>query len=148
MPPLPKPRGARLGHDMGKLDSAAGTKQLAAGEQRPVPPGNEEWHPYALGWYRSLNLSGQSAEYEASDWALAYTAAEMLSRELCNHSIRASVYAEFADVSQRLLCAAGDRRRARIEMVRAGGADPDADEDATIVQNLNEWRKRNGIKVS
>ena len=47
-----------------------------------IPPANSRWHPVARHIYESLQSSGQSKFYEASDWAAAYLLAESLSRDL------------------------------------------------------------------
>lgn len=47
-----------------------------------IPEADPDWHPMARQWYESLEASGQSKFYEASDWMTAYIIAESLSRDL------------------------------------------------------------------
>jgi hypothetical protein len=47
-----------------------------------IPKANPKWHVVARHIYESLEPSGQSKFYEASDWATAYLLAESLSRDL------------------------------------------------------------------
>ena len=47
-----------------------------------IPKANPKWHPVAKSIFESLQSSGQSKFYEASDWSTAYLLAESLSRDL------------------------------------------------------------------
>ena len=139
---VPKDPRARLGHSMGKADSRAGIDTLAAGKQLPPPKPNPDWHPYATGWYNSLKLSGQSQSYEASDWMLAVVAADLLSELFFmgwNTVGAASLLGQWQEMSVRLCTSLGDRRRARIELIKSGKIDND---DEAAAADMNAWRKK------
>lgn len=121
-----------------------------------VPKANSKWHPVAKRWFESLAQSGQSAFYQASDWATAYVIAEDLSRELKPQVVGTTeegepVYAHvplkgasvsaFLKACSVLLVTEGDRRRARLELERErlkpGG-------EAEEVASLDDFRRRLG----
>lgn len=134
--PYPKRTEALLGHPVRKKGEGprAALERGVAGPKPKIPPVNPKWDPLAQGWYRSLALSGQARWFEASDWALAYVAADVLDECIFKH-YPAGLTAEWANMTSRLLCAEGDRRRARIELIRAGG---DPDEEAADAA-VKEW---------
>jgi hypothetical protein len=123
--PIPKDPAMRHGHDMGAQDSRTGIEKLPASTCRKVPDANPHWHPYAVGWYNSLKLSGQSASYEPSDWATALVAAQLMDELLQGGFASPGLLAEWNDMASRLCTTLGDRRRARIQLIRAGETDPD-----------------------
>jgi len=83
----------------------------------PEPDG--DWHDIAVGWYLSLRESGQAAFYQASDWATARYAAELMSRLLkSDRAPNGQLVAALNSVMGSLLTTEGDRRRARIELER------------------------------
>ena len=45
-----------------------------------IPEPDPDWHPIALAMFTSLRESGQSDFYQSSDWALAYSLCDDLSR--------------------------------------------------------------------
>jgi len=101
----------------------------------PVPVESRKWHPVAQGWYKSLRMSGQSQWYEASDWATAWVAAEVLDR-LYRYGFSATLLAEWNDMARGLLCTVGDRRRMRVELVRGEEIDDDENEAAEMLDVL------------
>ena len=101
----------------------------------PVPVESSAWHPVAQGWYRSLRMSGQSQWYEASDWATAWVAAEVLSR-LYEFGFSATLLEQWNSMAARLMVAEGDRRRLRIELVRDEDTDDDEAESAEMLGAL------------
>lgn len=131
----------------------------AAAAKADAPAPNERWHPAARAWYESLARSGQSTFYEASDWALAYLIAESISRDLkpqvvgvneeSGEPVMAVIPMKGASLSAylkamtALLVTEGDRRRARIELERAG-AEPSCDGagDKPGVSYLDAYRDR------
>jgi len=133
---MAKRSSERLGHDMGEKDSRHGVRQGNSAGKPIVPEPSGEWHPVAQGIYKSLQMSGMAQWYETSDWALAWVMCETLHR-LYAFGFSAGLLGEFNEMSSRLLMAEGDRRRARIELIRAGG-DVDEDESET---NLKDIRK-------
>ena len=140
--PAPKDPRQRMGHSMGQADSRAGIDTLAAGRQLPPPKPDKDWHPYAIGWYNSLKLSGQSQSYEASDWMLAIVAADLLSEMFYmgwGEKGVASLLGQWQEMSVRLCTSLGDRRRARIELIKSGKVDSDDDAAAA---DMNAWRRK------
>jgi hypothetical protein len=115
-----------------------------AGSRVPVacPEPEERWHPQAVKWYSALAESGQAQFYEPSDWAQAALIAEGISRMLYADRLSAQMFTAVNDASVRLLVTEGDRRRARIELDRAGAA-ADADEDAAVT-SMEAWREKLG----
>lgn len=121
-----------------------------------IPKPSSTWHRAALAWYRSLQDSGQSKFYEASDWAVAWLIAESISRdlkpqvvginELTGKPVRAMIpmkgasLAAYLKAMNSLLVTEGDRRRARLELER-GGAD-DGDTERPDVPSLDAYRTR------
>lgn len=125
-----------------------------------VPAPSEDWHPVARQLYEALRDSGQAHFYEPSDWATAYLIAESISLDLKPQFVgfaqtgRDTTEAEFAVIPLKgaslsaylkalssLLATEGDRRRARLELVRA--ANVDEDEAAAVVQ-LAAYREQVG----
>jgi len=99
----------------------------------PSPP--RSWHKIAKGWYASLAASGQAQWFEASDWGTAFVAGELLS-QICSQGFQSpGLLREFNAMSRRLLATEGDRRAARIELVRdddLGDADEEAAEAVVV----------------
>lgn len=83
----------------------------------PVP--DDLWHPIATDWYLSLRVSGQSAFYEPSDWAMSRYAADLMSKVLLSErGPNGQLVAALNSVMSSLLTTEGDRRRARMELER------------------------------
>ena len=109
------------------------------GETPDVPPADENWHPIAARWYASLAESGQSAFYEASDWALAVYLAEAMDRNLKSGRFSAQLLQTVLSGMTDLLTTEGARRRARLELERKnGGEDP---REAARVTLMDSYRK-------
>jgi hypothetical protein len=103
-----------------------------------VPAASKDWHPIAKRMYLSLKSSGQSAFFEASDWATAQLAAEATSRLLTAEKFSAMLLAAVDAIWARLLMTEADRRRLRVELER-----PKEDADAAAaVTALDEFRSR------
>ncbi|MER5584109.1 hypothetical protein ABT090_21055 [Streptomyces asoensis] len=84
-----------------------------------LPEPDSDWHDIAKDWYLSLQDSGQAAFYQASDWATARYAAELMSRLLkSDRAPNGQLVAALNSVMGSLLTTEGDRRRARIELER------------------------------
>jgi hypothetical protein len=84
-----------------------------------LPEPDPNWHDIATDWYLSLQQSGQAAFYQASDWATARYAAELMSRLLStDRAPNGQLVAALNSVMGSLLTTEGDRRRARIELER------------------------------
>jgi hypothetical protein len=84
-----------------------------------LPEPDPLWHPIATDWYLSLQESGQAVFYQASDWAMARYAAELMSRGLSSDRPPNGQYvAALNSLMSGLLTTEGDRRRARLELER------------------------------
>jgi hypothetical protein len=130
--PVPKRSNQRHGH---RAKAEAESVDRAPGAERvDVPPADESWHHIARQWYESLELSGQSAFYQPSDWATAYLIAESISRDLKPQFVgisettgepiietipmKGASLAAYLKAMTALLVTEGDRRRARLELER------------------------------
>lgn len=89
----------------------------AAGASTPAPALRPGLHPLAVAWYRALQESGQSRFYEPSDWMTAQILAEGI--DSYARQPRASLLSTILSGSANLLVTEGDRRRLRLELVRA-----------------------------
>jgi hypothetical protein len=110
---------------------------LSTREGIPIPEPDADWKAPARSWFNSLKLSGQSAFYEASDWATAVAAARAY--DIFLRTYNASIFAQFVKLSERLGVTVIDRKRSRIEL-----SDPepeDVDEDAADAAVLG-WHGR------
>jgi hypothetical protein len=141
-------------------DKAPAGASAGVEHRTPPPPAKRGWHPVARAWYKALSESGQSAFYEASDWATAVLVAEGMSRDLRpkfvgmgttidaeGNLLSEAVFAElpvkgaslaaYLKAMTSLLVTEGDRRRAKLELQRPakGPADPD-------VPSLDDFRDR------
>ena len=152
--PVPKRSSQRRRRNKDSEPEQVETVPSGVAEQ---PPADEDWHPVARAWYEALARSGQSAFYEASDWATAVLVAENMSRELKPQVVgmktdengaqtepafaivpmKGAALAAYLKAMTALLVTEGDRRRAGVELQRAG-AKPAADE----VPNLDDYRRR------
>lgn len=100
------------------------TTTAPAGSVPVVPAPEASWAPLARDWFLSLAQSGQSAFYEASDWAEARFIAEMMSRVLKSERVNGQLVATILAGTTKLLTTEGDRRRVRIELERHSGPEP------------------------
>ena len=130
-----------------RSDQRRRTNTPAAGEPVKAPAGpvvsgvvaDPSWHPVMRRWFESLAESGQSAFYEASDWATAAVVAETMSRDLLDgEPVKAASIAAFLKGCTALLATDGDRRRAALELQRG----PVVDEEAGHVEHLTDARLR------
>jgi hypothetical protein len=128
--------------------------QAPGADEVEIPEADPQWHPIAIRWFSSLAKSGQSRFYEPSDWETAYLIAESLSRDLkpqvvgthpeTGVPIRASIPLKGASLSSYLramgvlMVTEGDRRRARLELIR-GHVD---DTPSPGVTALDEYRNQ------
>lgn len=151
--PVPKRSHQRHGH-RAKSELEA-IDRVPAAAKVDVPPADEEWHPIAKRWYESLAESGQSYYYEPSDWATAYLIAESISRDLKPQFVginektgervietipmKGASLAAYLKAMTALLVTEGDRRRARVELERVSGEDPD---EVAGVTAIHEWQRR------
>ena len=114
------------------LLTCEGSRRSHRIETPPAPLAPPEplphWLPRAVDWYSSLSESGQSAFYQASDWAWAVYVAEVISRYAAQGlRIGGLMLACVNRATSMLLCTEGSRRAARLEVARAEADDVDAD---------------------
>ncbi|MFI2673889.1 hypothetical protein ACH5AU_30775 [Streptomyces albidoflavus] len=115
---------------------------VTRGVARPAhaPNGDEDWHPIATRLWHSLEESGQSAFYQQSDWALAYSLCEDLSyyKKAGKRSgqMLQTIYSAF----ERLLVAEGDRRRVRVEL-----NEPEGEHDSAAVLAIADYKRDLGV---
>lgn len=96
-----------------------------------VPEPEDYWHPIARDWFVSLQQSGQSKYYEASDWQTARYLAEAIHRNLDASRFSAQLFASIQTAMNQLLVTEGARRRLRMEIDRVDAeAEADKAEEA------------------
>lgn len=103
-----------------------------------LPDPDERWHPIARRIWDALTLSGQSAFYEASDWAFAYSLMDDLSEYKATSRRSAQMLQTIYSAFERLLVTEGDRRRARLELEIDNS---DSDEISAQVAIMERYRK-------
>ncbi|GGV45674.1 hypothetical protein GCM10010245_71540 [Streptomyces spectabilis] len=118
--PIGKRSEERMGHRSKKeKDSVTKAPSGAPTDLPALPEPDELWHPIAKDWYLSLRESGQAMFYQASDWATARYAAELMSRGLSSDRPPNGQYvAALNSLLGSLLTTEGDRRRVRMELER------------------------------
>lgn len=120
--------------------------ELQHDEMAPMPvtwpePG-EHWDSAAVRWYRSLEESAQSIDYQQSDVSLAWVTAENLSRYLADDKpMNGPAMTAFLAANTDLLASAGARRRAKLELARPDGA-ADAAQDAAVASLAAKRRSK------
>jgi hypothetical protein len=110
---------------------------LSTREGLPRPKADPKWKPEARSWYNSLELSGQSEFYEASDWATAVAAAHAY--DVFLRTYNASIFAQFVRLSERLGCTILDRKRGRVEL---GEPDPSDEDEEAADAAVQGWQGR------
>ena len=118
--PIGKRSEERMGHrSKEEKDSITKAPSGSPLDVPDLPDPDPLWHPIASDWYLSLRNSGQSAFYEASDWAMARYAAHVMSQVLLSdRGPNGQLVAALNSVMSSLLTTEGDRRRARMELER------------------------------
>jgi len=106
-----------------------------------APLAGEDWHATAKLVYESLLKSGQAVFYEPSDYAIAFTVCEILSRQLDGEKLNANAIAVVMSVLGSLLATEGDRRRARLILEHG-----DAQEAPASVALMAKYRKAAAVK--
>lgn len=134
-PPKRSDERRRRNNENGQRD----VSRAPGASEVPIPDPDENWHPVALGWYRSLAESGQSVYYEPSDWATAYLLAESIHVLLSSGKFSAVLFQSIMSSMSELLVTEGSRRRVRVELERGTGVDPDQEHAVTA---LADYRKR------
>lgn len=115
------------------ITRAAGATEVS------IPEADPKWHPIATQLWESLKTSGQSRFYEPSDWALAYSLMEDLSRYKKSAKRSGQMLTAIMSGLSDLLVSEGDRRRVGIELSRP---ETEHKKQSEGVAEMNEWRKR------
>ena len=134
----PIPKANKLGHPKRAADREEPTHQKTVTKQVKPPDTNPDWHPIARGWFNSLKLSPLCPDYRETDWTMALVGASLLDDGLYGHWTAATLH-EFGRISERLCMCIGDRRRARIEIIRSGAAEED---DLAAITDIHEWQQK------
>lgn len=137
----PVPKRSEQRRRRNKAPEGAAVTTAPAGVTASAPESEDAWHPRAKEWFDSLAQSGQSAFYEASDWAMARFAADLMTSLLSADKPSAQMVASLLQLTTALMCTEGDRRRLRLELAR--GVQVDEDEVASVAA-LDDYRKRLG----
>ena len=113
MPPTPKRSDQRRNR------APAPPTDHAVNHDVVVPSTPRDWHPLARDMFNALKVSGQSVFYAQSDWAFARVICARMSHLLFEGSMSGSAWAPVDAGLGRLMATEGDRRRMRLELVRA-----------------------------
>lgn len=131
--------------DLARPRSRKGSDQqpVTKGVARPasIPEADEEWHPIARLLWDSLLESGQQDYYQSSDWAIAYSLCEDLSRYKSSNKrsgqMAQTIYSAMSD----LLVTEGARRRVRIELEA-----PEPETKPASVVAIEGYKSQLGVK--
>ena len=136
--PVPQRKEDLRGH-RSKDELNKSVTRAPGADKVSVPKADPEWHPIAQRLWGALKKSGQARFYEPSDWALAYSLMEDLSRYKSGAKRSGQMLAAIMSGLSDLLVTEGDRRRVGIELSR-----PETEEqsESAGVVEMNEWRRR------
>lgn len=135
--PVPKRSDQRRRRNKdGAVDVAAAGTATASPALRPG------LHPLAVAWYQALGESGQSRFYEPSDWMTAQLLAEGI--DSFARQPRASLLSTILSGSANLLVTEGDRRRLRLELVRAEAEATAAKAPTVATRNVRRLKAVDG----
>jgi|SRR5678816_89721 hypothetical protein len=106
-----------------------------------VPPLNMPFdpHPMVQDFYDSLVLSGQSKFYEPSDWEYARLVCFIMQTIVTSPRPSSEMFKALQTAMSNLMVTEGDRRRLRLEIVRAEKKEKADDESQALIM---EFRKR------
>lgn len=135
--PVPKRSEDRRGHH--SRDERPPIKSAPAGKRHRPPAASKEWHPIAVRLYNSAKKSGQSAFYEASDWAMLYSLCDDLSYYKSQAKRSGQMLASVMSGLSSLLLTEGDRRRVQIELEQP---EDDLSAHEAHVARMEDWRAR------
>lgn len=145
MPPIPKRSDQLHNKRGGRLDGL--TQLEITNPYTEQPEANPEWHPIAMQWYESLPKSGQSHYYQASDWATAFMCADLISREFhraddpeTKKGVSAMMVHEIFAQAGNLLTTEGERRRLRLELIRA----EKSEDTSGVVTAMEQYKQMAG----
>lgn len=127
-----------------RVNKPEGVQVVHASAGAPItwPPAPDGWHERVVELYESLQVSGQAAFYQQSDVATARLVLDGLSTTMSSGKINGQLWTGALSALGNLLVTEGDRRRARIELERAAGDDPE--EDAAVADFAAYQRKLGG----
>lgn len=137
--PIPN-RSADLARPRERKGGKFKTDVVTKGTALPVviPDIDPNWHPIAIQLWESMAVSGQSAYYQQSDWAMLYSLCDDLSY-VKNQTYKRSgqmLQVIYTTLSS-LLVTEGDRRRLRIEL-----EEPEEDQEEASVTAINKYKAR------
>jgi len=132
--PVPK-RSEERRRRNARTEAGASTEveKLEAPGSVDAPEPDEDWHPIALGLYRSVEDSAFRRFYEPSDWMVLFLTCESLSRDLGEQVVgiteqgdvvrdtiplKGASLTAYSRVFASLLLTDGDRRKLRLEIDR------------------------------
>lgn len=139
--PVPKRSDQRVRRNK---DDGGPVEKVEVGEPEvDIPKPDEDWHPIAAGWFRSLGESGQSRFFEPSDWAAARYVAQVMTENLEAGRFSASLFSSVWSAMTDLLTTEGARRRARIEIERVAEEQED-DEKVAVMERYRELAAASG----
>ena len=133
--PVPK-RSEERRRRNARTEAGASTEveKLEAPGSVDAPEPDEDWHPIALGLYRSVEDSAFRRFYEPSDWMVLFLTCESLSRDLGEQFVgvneatgevlkdtiplKGASLTAYSRVFASLLLTDGERRRLRLEIDR------------------------------
>lgn len=114
-----------------------------------IPDADPDWHPLATRLWEGMVSSGQADFFQNSDWALAYSLMEDLTRYKEPHANKDTGELYFKRSGQMLqvimstlstlMVTEGDRRRLRIEL-----SQPEIQEEPASVTAIADYRKALG----
>lgn len=116
--------------------------KAAAGANITWPQPDPDWNPIAQRWFEAIRTSGQVQFFEQTDVETAYFVAEMMHRNLSSGKVNGQLFSAVMSAMGDLLVTEGARRRARIELERASGEDPE--EQAAVADFAAYQRKLGG----
>ncbi|MFD5599189.1 hypothetical protein ACFWHR_03940 [Leucobacter sp. NPDC058333] len=136
--PIPKRKDSLNGH-RSKDEIWGDTVTRAPGAQKVrVPAADRDWHPIAKRMWAALKKSGQSAFYEPSDWAFAYSLMDDLTYYKKSGKRSGQMLTAIYSAMTTLLVTEGDRRRVALELQRASGAPA----ESSNVEDMQVWKER------
>lgn len=128
-------------------------QSVTKGVARPatIPEADPEWHPIARMIWDAMLESGQSDFYQSTDWAVAYSLCEEISRykePLVNSKTGELYYKRSGQMFQTINAAMGDlllteahRRRVRIELEA-----PVEEETPAALVAIQDYREGLGLE--
>lgn len=105
------------------------------------PPAHKDWPADVKALWRAMSASGQSAYYEPSDWAFAYSVMEDLEKHTISPKVRSGLM--LATINQMLaglLITEGTRRRMNLEL--GTGSQSAAPTTTAGIIEMEAWRNR------